>query len=353
MDAGRLQDQGTPLGYVLEAYVDDCALRCRPRTLALVRRALADVLSALPPAVTVEALTIPFLNTCRAAWRARGNANRTMNIRTERLRTALSWGLQNGLITRHPLPYLRPLPEQGEHRRKVRRGLTEDEIHHFIEIAAADDRACSLVARGPRLPQLPLFAFLLGTGLRIGEAIRLVWGDLDVQRLTLRVRAEASKTGTEAYLPLQRDLAALLVEHAELRTARFRTPVMTDRVFLSPEGKPWRSAENIRRIFYRILAAAGIERRDEAGQSIDLHALRHTFITRLARAGVTPQIAQRLARHRSVELTANVYTHLRIEDLRGAVESLPGIGRARAEQDGNGKSESAGSRHGLGPLALG
>jgi site-specific recombinase XerD len=36
---------------------------------------------------------------------------------------------------------------------------------------------------------------------------------------------------------------------------------------------------------------------DSAGKFADFHGLRHTFVTNLCRAGVSPQTAQSLARH--------------------------------------------------------
>jgi integrase len=47
---------------------------------------------------------------------------------------------------------------------------------------------------------------------------------------------------------------------------------------------------------------------------VDFHALRHTFITSLAAAGVHPKTAQMLARHSTITLTMDRYTHT----LRGA-----------------------------------
>jgi integrase len=50
--------------------------------------------------------------------------------------------------------------------------------------------------------------------------------------------------------------------------------------------------------------------------------LRVTHGTALARAGVRLQVVQRLMRHSTPVLTANVYTRLELHDLRGAVGQL-------------------------------
>ena len=59
------------------------------------------------------------------------------------------------------------------------------------------------------------------------------------------------------------------------------------------------------------------------GLYADFHSLRHWFITGLARAGVTPKMAQTLARHSDIRLTLGVYTHVELPDRCAAIESLP------------------------------
>jgi hypothetical protein len=66
-----------------------------------------------------------------------------------------------------------------------------------------------------------------------------------------------------------------------------------------------------------------IEKRDERGRTIDVHALRHTFGTMLSRGGVAPRTAQAAMRHSKIELTMNVYTDPKLLDVRGALDTLP------------------------------
>ena len=98
-----------------------------------------------------------------------------------------------------------------------------------------------------------------------------------------------------------------------------------DPVFRTPEGARWcRPTNNVMRIFDRILKRAEIPRVDAEGRKVDMHALRHTFASRLARSGAGLVQAQRLLGHSDPSLTARVYTHLDVEDLRGAVEGVVG-----------------------------
>ena len=52
---------------------------------------------------------------------------------------------------------------------------------------------------------------------------------------------------------------------------------------------------------------------------------RHSFISNLARAGVTPKVAQDLARHSDINLTMSRYTHTVVEDRARAVATLPSL----------------------------
>ncbi len=79
------------------------------------------------------------------------------------------------------------------------------------------------------------------------------------------------------------------------------------------------------------LAEAGVEYAVDAGDGdrfLDFHALRHSYISALAAAGVGPKELQVLARHTDPTLTLAIYTHASAENLSGAVEriALPAAG---------------------------
>src|SRR5205807_5459514 len=77
------------------------------------------------------------------------------------------------------------------------------------------------------------------------------------------------------------------------------------------------------RILNRDLKAAGIDKKDERGRRVDVHALRHTFGTMLSKGGVAPRTAQAAMRHSDIKLTMNVYTDPKLLDVRGALDALP------------------------------
>ena len=61
---------------------------------------------------------------------------------------------------------------------------------------------------------------------------------------------------------------------------------------------------------------------DENGMYADFHANRHTFISNLAKSGVSPKVAQTLARHSDINLTMNVYSHVQMEEQAAATAAL-------------------------------
>ena len=73
--------------------------------------------------------------------------------------------------------------------------------------------------------------------------------------------------------------------------------------------------------------------RDAEGRQIDFHALRHTFLSRLGRAGVSAKVMQRLARHSTVELTIGRYTHANAFDLAAGMNSLPTLPTNRKDNE--------------------
>ena len=66
-----------------------------------------------------------------------------------------------------------------------------------------------------------------------------------------------------------------------------------------------------------------IDKRDDRGRSLDVHALRTTFGTLLSKGGVAPRTAQAAMRHGDIRLTMGVYTDPKLLDVHGALAALP------------------------------
>ncbi|HEX5471778.1 MAG TPA: tyrosine-type recombinase/integrase, partial [Lacipirellulaceae bacterium] len=82
-----------------------------------------------------------------------------------------------------------------------------------------------------------------------------------------------------------------------------------------------------------------LQYQDENGLYADFHANRHTFISSLAKSGVSPKVAQTMARHSDINLTMNVYSHVKMEEQEAAIAVLPAppaIGETKATRRSSG-----------------
>jgi integrase len=83
-------------------------------------------------------------------------------------------------------------------------------------------------------------------------------------------------------------------------------------VFPSAVGTP-QSQHNVRRTWRTILRAASVD------ETVRIHDLRHTFVSRLIESGADPRTAADLAGHADPRMTLSVYTHTRAEKRKEAL----------------------------------
>jgi integrase len=333
---GSIAGQGMTLQAVADLYLADLGARVTPHHIKNVRLSLRRSMEVLG-AKQIRDLRPADVVQLRAESLGRGASNRTANLVASRLQAALRWAVENRIIAENPLSHLRPLPTTADHRRYRRRALSEEEIQRFLEASEEDDRRNELRSRLDglvRIPQTPLWLALLLTGARWNEARQIRWADVDLKRRLLVLRAESTTSRKARVIPLREDFVDVLVAlRARQERLYGRLPNAADLVLLSPEGMPWgRPSNNPMRILDRVLRRAGIAKVDALGEKLDLHALRHTFATRLARSGAALMHTQRLLGHSDPKLTAQVYSHLDAEDLRGAIDSTPSLGGIRAKR---------------------
>lgn len=206
---------------------------------------------------------------------------------------------------------------------KKRRALTDEERARLIAAAQAS---------GPRLAALVTLA--LDSGLRYGELAALQWGDVEEGAVQVRrslreeklVRDDAKKRvgggliegppKTKAALRAVPLTAAAQAALRELRASLPVTPMPMMPVFTAPDGGRLRKSNFGRREWTPLRKAAGVP------LDYPFHGLRHTFVTRLARQGVSVKTAQALAGHSSPDMTLRVYTHVVSADLTAAIELL-------------------------------
>jgi integrase len=340
---GTVEGQARALAEIHQLYLGDLRSRVGGKQIENVTSRLKRMLPRLH-AKRVRDLSVLEVMRYRSDLIQSGLSHRTANCAVGALKAMLTWAASAQLIAENPLRNLKPLPYREEHQRHVRRALSDAEIEKFLAAAQEDDRemaafwaAKTTVANGtkgakfeerrrlPRVPQTLLWRTLIECGARWGELTGTTWADLDAEQQTLRLRATTTKSGRTRWVPLHSELVAeLLALRAIHQRARERVVQPRDHVFIGPDGADWaQQTSGARRIFYRTLERASIPRTDSAKSVVDVHSLRHTAASRMARHGVPLVIAQRVLGHSDPALTARAYTHLAVKDLRAAVVMMP------------------------------
>lgn len=188
--------------------------------------------------------------------------------------------------------------DETRDRRRVRRALTSDELGRLFAVAEE---------HGRRL----WYALAYYAGLRRGELGRVTWGDVDFANGTVAIRNR--KAARLDVLPLHPGLVA------ELRAAM---PLLAPAALSSARIFPVKIHHKTRE---RDFARAGIPAVDADGRVADLHALRTTLGTTLARDGVPVQVAAKAMRHADPRTTQKHYVALGLADVAGAIARLPVI----------------------------
>lgn len=163
-----------------------------------------------------------------------------------------------------------------------------------------------------------LFALLLDTGMRIGEALGLRHEDLDIAGRTVHVVARVNdngaraKSGRSRSIPTSGDLMRL---YAGYLTDEYGS-LDSDYVFVNlwgrPHGRPWTYA-GVYDLVGRLRRRTGVD--------FGPHWFRHTYATWLLRRGAGVESVKELLGHASVTTTVDTYGHLTVEDARATLEA--------------------------------
>lgn len=212
----------------------------------------------------------------------------TVNRRFAFVSGALSEAVKRGLIERNPAHGVSQLPERNGRVRWIN----------------AEEEARLLGA----LPEYlrPVVLTALHTGGRFSEVVGLTWDDLDFSGRM--VRFGDTKSGKTRHVPMNAVLFDVLKGVSPVIGKDGIAPF----VFTNPETMT--HYLNVADGFKTAVKRAGL-----AG--VTFHVLRHSFGSRLAQAGVNPEVIRTLMGHGSYAMTAR-YMHLAPGNLRAAVDAL-------------------------------
>ncbi len=376
----------SPIGDHLDAWVGALLAKGDSEEYRRMSRRYLDILRERLRWRYLSDITRSSMERWLAGEAASGRSARSRNAHLVAASSFCAWCAQTSRLVNNPLAPIARANEQAD-RRRIRRALSPEELQRLLLVARlrplaeygrtpvgpegkkgrrrkhawtwsaltaetigqAATAGREHLARRPRqLAALEeagalravVYKTLALTGLRRNELASIRLADADLRRgvLVLRPRDEKARRG--ATIPLPGDLAADLRELLALRLrnaqerARFR--LLPIPLALDPEAPLVPMPDGLLRILGRDLVAAGLARRvkapsgrwaidtrDDRGRTLDIHALRTTFGTLLAAAGVPLRTAQEALRHSDPRLTANIYTDPRLLDVEGAVAALP------------------------------
>ena len=221
----------------------------------------------------------------------KGGKNRkpsTINRELQIISKVFSLAIKYGVTYTNPCAEISLLPENNK---RVRYLLDEEEPALFA------------VLTGPRAHLRALVTVAIGTGMRRGDELNLLWEKVDFQRGLIYV--PNSKTGNDYSVPMNEDVRNTLLQ---LRSGTTRSGY----VFVNPKtGKPYTDPKTA---FGTACRLAGIH-------NLHWHDLRHTFGTRLAEAGFSEATIADLMGHSDPETTRR-YTHATDRAKRAAVEAV-------------------------------
>ncbi|GAA4411238.1 site-specific integrase [Fodinibacter luteus] len=254
---------------------------------------------------------------------------RTKGYSTAKLcRTVLSgicgWVVRQGGLPFNPVRDTAPLELNRD---RTAKAMTPAQIQEWLNILDTDEFA-------RRHDLADLARFILGTGLRLGEALGVRWSDIDFDRGSLRVERTIIRVkgkGLVASRPKSRSSLRTLVLpgwcFTMLEARRARLGVPDSPVFADAVGG-YRDRNNVGAAFRRVRTGTDYE-------WVTPHTFRKTVATLLDSKGASARMIADQLGHARISMTQDVYMGRRAvsPELAAALESFADDQRPRAVVD--------------------
>lgn len=154
-----------------------------------------------------------------------------------------------------------------------------------------------------------LFNLLLFCGLRREELLLLQIRDIDIERKTITIRAETSKSGASRTLPLTGQLIASIKDYLAERRA-----YTTSNLFVSSNKDRPFTIDGMRHLVSNL--------NEQSNVKFHLHQFRHTFAINFLKQSNNLFKLKQLLGHRDIGMTAVYLRCLPVDEIRADVEKL-------------------------------
>jgi integrase len=288
-------------------------LNCKPATY---RRYASSLTNHLVPAFgTTRLPAISKEQVRQVAYRLRERlAPKGVTLVLAVLRSIMQQAVDDEILPSNPVTRIgkhlprRPTPSAVQ-------ALTSEELAHLLTTIQTH-----------RPAYYPLFLTLARTGMRIGEALALQWGDIDWRSHTIHVQRSYSgrrigtpKNGKTRRVDMSTQLTEVLRQVlVERRTETLQRPEwqgLPPWVFCSSTGGLLDESALRHRVWVPCLARARL-------RHLRIHDVRHTYASLLIQQGESLAYVRDQLGHYSIKLTVDTYGHLVPGGNRQAVDRL-------------------------------
>lgn len=223
----------------------------------------------------------------------------TINIRLRTVKAMFNWCLSEQIISESPFQNVELLrvPEED-----------------FQIISKAQERKlfdCCELTTFMGLRDALMMSFLLDTGVRIGECMRIYAEEVDLQSRSATVRASSAKNRKARTIYFGQRTRELLAVYMAWYERNAKAPNLFLNEYGEPLDKNWAT---------RCVSAIG-KRAKITGVRISPHTFRHTFATRYIKATGDPFSLRRILGHSSMEMV-NRYVNQDATDVREQYEKF-------------------------------
>ena len=261
------------------------------------------------------------------------------------LQQVFELAMEDGYIRTNPTKNaLVELKRSYAHLIEKKKALTKDEQNLFLDFIK-DSEVYN--------HWYPIFAVLVGTGMRVGEATGLRWCDIDLEEGMIDInhtlvyfshRTENNKGGcyfavnspktknsvrTVPMMSFVKEAFLLEKKNQEEAglTCKARVDGYTDFVFLNQYGQVQHYG-TLNKAIKRIIRDCNYAQFDKSETpdvllpNFSCHTLRHTFTTRMCEAGINIKVIQNALGHSDISTTMNIYADVTKDLKKSEFENL-------------------------------
>ncbi len=226
-------------------------------------------------------------------------AANTIRLARAPLNGALKYAIRQGLIDANPMTGVSP-PRKP---RNIPAYWTPDQARHFLAMHEGD-----------RL--YPVWAFLMGTGVRIGELVWLSWQNVEFDERRVRIQEFASTLGYDVMpsagksrdatrtIDIDDHMAAILDQQRSQQAAESEAACYesSSYVFTKLRGGAYHP-QYLSKLLGKVSTDIGLPR-------LTAHGLRHTSATLMLSSGVPSKVAAERLGHADPTLFLTLYSHV-------------------------------------------